>query len=104
MIVSLLAPLDKKQCKTITSDRGAEFAKYKYFSRISGIDCYFADPWSPWQRGTNENTNGLIREYLPKRTDMTPVSEEYIESVVYKLNNRLRKCLGWKTPYGVFYG
>ena len=103
MIISLLSPLSKKQRKTITPDRGPEFAQYKYFSRLYGIDCYFADPWSPWQRGTNENTNGLIREYLPKRTDMTPVSEEYIKSVIQKLNSRPRKCLGWKTPYEVFY-
>ncbi|MEI5993094.1 helix-turn-helix domain-containing protein [Candidatus Enterococcus mansonii] len=63
----------------------------------------FEEQWSPWQRGTNENTNGLIWKYLPKRSDMTPVSEKYIESVVSKLNNRPRKCLGWKTPYEIFY-
>lgn len=103
MIVKLLSPLSKKQRKTITPDRGPEFAKYKGFSRLCGVDCYITDSWSTWQRGTNENTNGLIREYLPKRTDMTPVSEEYIEPVVYKLNNRTRKCLDWKTPYEVFY-
>ncbi|PZL73664.1 IS30 family transposase [Enterococcus plantarum] len=103
MIVKLLSPLNKKQRKTITPDRGPEFAKYKYFSRVCGVDCYFADPWSPWQRGTNENTNGLIREYLPKRTDMAPVSEKYIESMIIKLNNRPRKCLDWQTPYEIFY-
>lgn len=79
--------------KTITPDKGPEFAKYKYFNRLCGIDCYFADPWSSWQHRTNENTNGLIREYLPKSTDMVTVSEEYIKSVVYKLNNHFRKCL-----------
>nr|WP_050571060.1 IS30 family transposase [Enterococcus faecalis] len=103
MIVHLLSPLKKKQYKTITPDRGPEFAKYNYFSRLCGIDCYFADPWSPWQRGINKNTNGLIREYLPKRTDMTLVSENYIESFIDKLNNRPRKCLSWKTPYEIFY-
>lgn len=62
MIIKLLTPLNKKHRKTITPDRGPEFAKYKYFSRVRGIDCFFADPWSPWQLGTNENTNELIRE------------------------------------------
>lgn len=62
MIVKLLSPLNKKQRKNIKPDRGPEFAKYKYFSRLCGIDCYFADPWPPWQPRTNENTNGLIRE------------------------------------------
>lgn len=103
MIIKLLTPLNKKHRKTITPDRGPEFAKYKYFSRVRGIDCFFADPWSPWQLGTNENTNELIREYLSKRKVMTPVSEEYIEIVANKLNNRPRKYLNWKTPYEVFY-
>lgn len=103
MIVKLFSPLSKKQRKTITPDRGPEFAQYNNFSKLSGLDCYFADPWSPWQRGTNENTNGLIREYLQKRTDMTPVSNDYIESVIHKLNNRPRKCFGWKTPNEIIY-
>ncbi|WP_438758856.1 hypothetical protein [Enterococcus sp. AZ126] len=68
----------------MTPDRGPEFAQYNDFSKLSDLDYNFAYPGSSWQRGTNENTNRLIREYLPKCTDMTLVSEGYIESAIYK--------------------
>lgn len=103
-IGKLLSCLPQSKRKTITPDRGNEFAYYNQFSKENTISCYFSDPCSPWQRGTNENTNGLLREYLPKRVDMTPVSEEKIAFYAQKLNTRPRKCLGWKTPYEVFYG
>ena len=68
------------------------------------IEVYFPDPHAPWQRGTNENTNGLFREYFPKGSDLTLVNDQTIQLWENKLNNRSRKCLNWKTPYEVFYG
>ena len=67
------------------------------------IEVYFPTPHAPWQRGTNENTNGLRREYFPKGSDLTSVDEQTIQLWENKLNNRPRKCLKWKTPYEVFY-
>ena len=89
---------------TVTPDRGAEFSKYKEASaRLAQATFYFPLPAHPWDRGTNENTNGLLREYLPKRKDITPVPEEYIQEKILELNLRPRKCLGWRTPYEVYY-
>ena len=102
-IGTLLSPLPQTKRKTITPDRGNEFAYYSQFSKENNISCYFSDPCAPWQRGSNENTNGLLREYLPKRADITPVTDEKIAFYAQKLNTRPRKCLGWKTPYEVFY-
>ncbi|WP_155392196.1 IS30 family transposase, partial [Levilactobacillus brevis] len=64
---------------------------------------YFPDPHSPWQRGTNENTNGLLREYLPKGTDLDSITDRRIQAYAEQMNNRPRKCLGWKTPYEIFF-
>ncbi len=100
-IVNLFSGLASDKRKTITLDRGSEFALYKSFGSVSNINCYFSDPHSHWQRGTNENTHELIREYLPK--DMTLIPETYIQSFTHKLNTRPRKYLDWKTPYKVFY-
>lgn len=92
--------VDKR--RTITPDRGREFALYQKFSKAANIDCYFSDPQAPWQRGTNKNTNGLLREYLPKRQDMTLIPDSYIQSFMHKLNTRPRKCEKWKTPHEFF--
>lgn len=102
-IQRLFSTIPHQTKKTITPDRGFEFAYYNRIEQENNVECFFADPSSPWQRGTNENTNGLLREYLPKRTDIDPVSNEFIQSVANKLNFRPRKCLGWKTPYEVFH-
>lgn len=67
------------------------------------VEVYFPDPHAPWQRGTNENTNGLLREYFPKGSDLTDVEETVIQEWEDKLNHRSRECLNWKTPYEVFY-
>lgn len=103
-MIELLGRLPSDKLKSITPDRGAEFALYQDVSAaFDNIPFYFADPHSPWQRGTNENTNGLIREYLPKGFDMACVSDEDIAGFITLLNLRPRKCLGWRSPFEVFF-
>lgn len=101
-LIELLAPI-KTVLKTITSDNGGEFSEHKEVSEALEIEYYFAHPYSPWERGTNENTNGLIRQYFPKGTDFTNISDAVIIAVMERLNNRPRKRLGYKTPNQVFY-
>lgn len=103
-LIAMLSALPKKKRKTITPDRGNEFAKHAQVTEVlNGLQFYFPDPHAPWQRGTNENTNGLLREYLPKSFDIALSSEDDIAQFVRKLNFRPRKCLNWKTPHEVFF-
>ena len=103
-MIALLFALPKKKLKSITPDRGKEFSKHSSVTQaLNGLQFYFPDPHAPWQRGTNENTNGLLREYLPKSFDIALSSEEDITNFVNKLNFRPRKCLGWKSPHEVFF-
>ena len=88
---------------SLTYDRGKEMVQHKQFTEDTKIPVYFADPHSPWQRGTNENTNGLIRDFFPKGTDFSKVSYEEIKHVQDMLNERIRKTLDWKSPEEVFY-
>jgi IS30 family transposase len=88
--------------KTLTYDQGKEMAKHEELARRLKIDVYFADPHSPWQRPTNENTNGLVREYLPKGLDLAPISQGYLNAITRQLNDRPRKCLQFETPAEVF--
>jgi IS30 family transposase len=100
-MLSMLAAI-KDHVLTITYDNGKEFAYHSDVSRETESDAYFAHPYHSWERGLNENTNGLIRQYFPKKTDFFGVSDQEIEKVMNALNNRPRKSLGYKTPNQLF--
>ena len=95
--VDKLGPIKKAVC-TITSDNGTEFAEHEAIAKALGADFYFAHPYHAWERGTNENTNGLIRQYFPKGMDFSNITDEEIDFVMERLNNRPRKILGFRTP------
>ncbi|OOZ38458.1 IS30 family transposase [Solemya elarraichensis gill symbiont] len=102
-VLALLKPLSK-HVHTITSDNGKEFARHEAIAETLNADFYFAHPYASWERGLNENTNGLIRQYFPKGSDFTTITQKDILAVMDKLNNRPRKCLDMKTPNQVFFG
>jgi len=97
-----LCALPKELTKTLTYDQGKEMSEHKQFTIDTGIQVYFAHPGSPWERGTNENTNGLIRQYFPKGTDFMKVTPREIKRVERQLNDRPRKVLNWMKPDEVF--
>lgn len=101
--IELLSPVSQ-WVHTITADNGKEFAEHEKLSEAINADIYFAHPYASWERGTNENTNGLIRQYFPKGTRFEEITDEQIRIVQEKLNRRPRKSLGFKTPYEVFFG
>ena len=88
--------------KTLTYDRGKEMAEHERLAQRLAIQIFFADPHSPWQRGTNENTNGLLRQYLPKGTDLSRYTQRELNAIAHRLNTRPRKCLGFATPLEVY--
>lgn len=88
---------------TLTVDNGKEFTGHESIANILDASVYFAHPYASWERGINENTNALLRQYFPKKRELTNVCQEEVKAVQDLLNHRPRKTLGYKTPYGVFY-
>ena len=88
--------------KTLTYDQGKEMSRHKDLTERTGVTVYFADPHSPWQRGSNENTNGLLRQYLPKGTDLSGFTQDDLDAIAFKLNSRPRKIHGFRSPLEVY--
>lgn len=101
-LAEMISTVPEALMRTITWDQGVEMASHKKFTDETGVKVYFCDPHSPWQRGTNENTNGLIRDYFPKGTNFTKVTDEEIQQMQDQLNIRPRETLGWRNPSEVF--
>ena len=101
-LMASMTQLPEQLRKTLTWDRGKELSAHAQFALETGTKVFFADPHSPWQRPTNENTNGLLRQYSPKGTDLSRWTADDLEAVALALNNRPRKTLGWRTPAEVF--
>lgn len=94
----IFASLPKDLCKSTTVDNGSEFATHEHLTQSLSIPVYFADPYSSYQRGTNEYHNGVLRRYFPKGTDFTPITQQDVDEVVEEINAKPRKCLHWDTP------
>ena len=101
-VIAALEDLPASWAKTITFDNGSEFYRHQQITQELGIHTYFADPYAAYQRGTNENTNGLLRQYLPKGLSFEHLTQGQLDFIVQELNNRPRKTLGYQTPYEVF--
>lgn len=101
--ISLFTQVPETQRKTMTFDNGKEFSGHVELSQKLGISCYFANPYHSWERGLNEHTNGLLRQFFPKQTNFKIVKPEALEKAVTLINNRPRKSLDYKTPFEVFY-
>jgi IS30 family transposase len=97
-IAATITTLPEQLRPSLTWDQGAELAQHAQLRIDTGLQVFFCDPHSPWQRGTNENTNGLLRQYFPKGTDLSRYSAEELAAVAATLNTRPRKTLGWRTP------
>ncbi len=100
---AITAQLHSLVVKTITSDNGRKFARHQHIAAQLSADFYFAHPYSSWERGLNENTNGLVRQYFPKKSEFSKITDKQITQVEARLNNRPRKTLGYQTPHEVFF-
>ena len=101
-IIRKMRRLPKHLCRSLTLDNGKEFADHKRIEKTLGIKVYFAHPHSPWERGSNENMNGLLRQYFPKKMRFSNVTKEMVDKAVQCLNNRIRKALNWRSPEEVY--
>lgn len=101
-IVALLHPV-VEDVHTVTLDNGKEFAEHQRLAQDLHADFYFAHPYAAWERGTNENMNGLVRQYIPKNCDLSTVTKEELSMIMKRLNHRPRKCLGFQSPFEVFF-
>lgn len=97
-LIQTISTLPVQLRRSLTWDQGSEMALHKQFSTATNMPVFFCDPGSPWQRGSNENTNGLLQQYFPKGTDLARYSHQDLGAVAAELNNRPRKTLGWETP------
>jgi transposase, IS30 family len=102
--IQLFQDFAVRQVETVTFDNGKEFSQHEVFGKAVGADCYFATPYHSWERGLNEHTNGLIRQFFPKQTNFRIVKSEQVQRVMDLINDRPRKSLGYRTPREVFYG
>jgi len=98
----ILNRFDSQLRRSMTYDQGSEMRHHKTLTANTGVDVYFAHPHAPWERGINENTNGLLRQYLPKGTDLSQFSQDQLDDIAWRLNTRPRKTLGWKAPAELF--
>jgi IS30 family transposase len=103
-LVQSFSRVPNEKCQTLTLDNGAEFTNWQFFEKDLGLTVYFAKPYHSWERGTNENTNGLLRHYFPKKTSFATLKPQHLKRAVFRLNNRPRKRLGYLTPHEVFHG
>jgi len=101
-LVGKILVLPEHLRRSLTWDRGHEMAEHLQFTVETGVAVYFCDPSSPWQRGTNENTNGLLRQYLPRTLDFHEVDQERLDAIAAELNGRPRQTLGWRSPSEAF--
>jgi IS30 family transposase len=102
--ISEIIAAEPQMFKTLTFDNGTEFHSYKEIERRFNVMCYFANPHRPWERGSNENFNGLLRQYLPKGTSLSNIGPSKIKAICHRLNTRPRKRLGYRSPQEVYYG
>ena len=101
-VIDLLQPVADRS-HTITGDNGKEFAEHERIARVLEIDFFFAHPYTAWERGANENMNGLVRQYIPKNRDFVPVTDDELLQIINRLNHRPRKCLDFRSPFEVFF-